>query len=766
MKSFEHLLEFHPTITIVTDCDGKIIYFNRMCESVSGYAKSELLGSSIYEKLTPASESGVIRQLLGNLSASQPHSQFESHWITKSGKIRTISWRNAYAVDPETKLEQIISTGSDITEQQLFEQELIESEERHRLVIEQTGFLVYDLDLKNNTIGWSGNSILTTGSELHDLHNNTLDEWADMIHPDDKGEVIERLNLCIRTGADFYSEYRFKQKNGSYKFLSDKGTFLKDADGIPVRMSGVMNDISERKIQELAIVSSEARFRSVVERSMDGIFLFDENGYVWVWNNGMELITGISASHAAGKKIWELFDGLLGIKQIPFTREFMKHNIMRLICFDKSLDLHIFDRFEIFKPNGETRYGEGTTIAYELKNEKIFGSIVRDVTEKIHAEKVLKESEERYKLLFRNAPMGVFEYDTNMVITECNSFMVNMLGLSFEEIIGRNIRHVVAPMAYKSLKSAIANKIGKYEGPLLLQNNNPDQIFQLKTAPLYGFNKEIKGGMGIIEDISERKKSETQIRILNQTLEDRVKARTAQLLGVNQELEAFSYSVSHDLRAPLRSMAGFSRALLEDYSDKLDDDGKSYLNKIVRSGEKMSALIEDILKLSRVTRAQLDFRKFDLIPIIRSIIDDITANGIQLQIQWNYPEKLEVVGDSSMLRIALSNLLGNAVKFSSKREFASIEIGSITYENETCYFVKDDGAGFDMTYADKLFSAFQRLHTSDQFEGTGIGLAMVKRIINRHGGKIWAQSEPNKGAVFYFTLASLESADEKISDGV
>lgn len=765
-ETYNLLLDLHPSITIATNTDGIIVCFNKMSENVSGYSKSEMLGRSFYDKLIPESEIKVIRQLLGNLSVNRSQSQFESHWLTKSGKIRTISWMNALVYDSAAQTELIISTGNDITEQNLFEQSLIESEERHRLVIEQTGFLVYDLDLETNIIKWSGNSTLTTGFPIYEIQNGTLDEWAGFIHPDDRDTAIDKLNHCIRTGQDYLFEYRFRQRNGMYKFLSDKGTFLKDESGKPIRMLGVMSDISERKIQEMSIISSEARFRSVVEQSMDGIFLFDANGVVWVWNNGMETITGIAAQTAIGSRIWDLFDGLLGVKKIPLSREFMKENITRLIDFDMTLDLHIFNKFEILKPSGEYRFAEGSTIAYELKNEKIFGSIIRDVTDKIVAEKELKESEERYKLLFRNAPVGVFEYNTDLVITECNAHMVSMLGLSFNEIIGIDTGKFVLPPAFNALNSALKDNNGSYEGPLLNFNTDPDQIYQMKTAPLYGFNKEIRGGMGLIEDISDRKKSENQIKILNQTLEDRVKARTSQLLAVNEELEAFSYSVSHDLRAPLRSMAGFSRALLEDYADKLDADGKSYLNRILNSGERMSKLIEDILKLSRVTRAQLDFRTFDLVPVIKSIIDDLETAGFQHQINWNYPEKLNVHADSSMMKIALTNLLGNAVKFSSLNDTAHIEIGCTAFENELCYYIKDDGAGFDMTYADKLFSAFQRLHPSTEFEGTGIGLAIVKRIINRHGGRIWAKGEPDNGAAFYFTLSPLTGADEKVSDEV
>ena len=240
-------------------------------------------------------------------------------------------------------------------------------------------------------------------------------------------------------------------------------------------------------------------------------------------------------------------------------------------------------------------------------------------------------------------------------------------------------------------------------------------------------------------------------------LERRVADRTVQLQAANKELEAFSYSVSHDLRAPLRYMNGFSQALLEDYGDKLDANGKSYLQEVRKATGEMSQLIDDMLQLARVTRIEMQRDVVNLTEIGHDIIAGL-RRGDQTgrEVIVNIEEGLSTLGDEHLLRVMLSNLLGNAWKFSSKRDHAKIAFGQSQQEAEHFYFVGDNGAGFDMAYVDKLFRAFHRLHTAAEFEGTGIGLATVKRIVERHGGRVWAKGTVNKESTFYFTLPNLK----------
>ena len=244
-----------------------------------------------------------------------------------------------------------------------------------------------------------------------------------------------------------------------------------------------------------------------------------------------------------------------------------------------------------------------------------------------------------------------------------------------------------------------------------------------------------------VRDITARKKVEEELR-----------QRSSELEASNKELEAFSYSVSHDLRAPLRSMAGFSSALLEDYADNLDEQGKQYLKKIQDSSELMGQLMDGLLKLSRVTRKDLSYENVNLSDMAKMVLAELEKSEPKREVQVKIAPDIIVYGDRNLLRLAIENLLSNAWKFSSKVAEPQIEMGMVDHDGKKAYFVRDNGVGFDMIYANKLFQPFQRLHMASDFPGTGIGLATVQRVVRRHGGEIWVDAKVGEGTTFYFTL--------------
>jgi PAS domain S-box-containing protein len=372
------------------------------------------------------------------------------------------------------------------------------------------------------------------------------------------------------------------------------------------------------------------------------------------------------------------------------------------------------------------------------------------VTERIRAEESLRESEERFARLSEAAYEGI-GISENGVILDTNRQLAEMLGYTPAEIIGKNVIEFVAPESRAVVTEHMrANAEEAYEQVILRRDGTRISVeSRARTLSLEGRVVRVSA----IRDITERKRIEEKIRTINEELEQRVKERTAELESVNKELEAFSYSVSHDLRAPLRHIDGFIDMLGKQAGDTLDKKGKRYLSVISSSAIHMGKLIDDLLSFSRMSRMEMMLGEVELDRVVREVIEQMTFETEGRSIEWQIGPLPVVNTDHAMIRQVWFNLISNAVKYTKLRERAKIEIGRGTdAPGEIVFFVRDNGVGFDMQYADKLFGVFQRLHKKEEFEGTGIGLANVRRIVHRHGGRTWAESAPDQGATFYFSL--------------
>lgn len=388
--------------------------------------------------------------------------------------------------------------------------------------------------------------------------------------------------------------------------------------------------------------------------------------------------------------------------------------------------------------------------------------LINDITERERNARALRDSETRIRAMFESAFDCIVSMDDQGNIIEFNPAAERTFGYRRDQVIGKPLAEIMIPLELRSAhQHGLENYLRTGKGSVIgrrlemTARRQDGGIFPVELAISLIQISERRYFTGYLRDITERKRAETEIRHLNENLERRVQERTAQLEAANRELEAFSYSVSHDLRAPLRSIDGFSKALMSDHAAHLDAQGQNYLSRVRNASQRMGQLIDDMLKLSRVTRTEITPSRIDITAMTQRITMEQQSAYPERNVQTVIAPALHAVADTALMEIVWRNLIENAWKFTRERDPAHIEIGVRVIDEQAVLYIKDNGAGFDMTYSNKLFGAFQRLHSTSEFEGTGIGLATVHRVIAKHGGRVWAEAEVGKGTTLFIYLPGI-----------
>ena len=593
-----------------------------------------------------------------------------------------------------------------------------------------------------------------TGLDMRALEGNG---WTQAVHPDHRQPALSAWLTSTATGVDCEIEIPVRRaSDGLYRWHLIKGAPIRDDNAQIMEWIVIATEIHDRRQATETVVSeTESRLRLVLDSIPQKIFTARPNGEVDYFNPQWSAFTGLSFE-AIRDWGWTQFihpdDVEINVQRwqaaIDTGQPFLlQHRLRRT---DRAYRWHLSRALPV-------RNDAGQIIMWVGANT--------DIDDQKRAEEALRKSEHRVRLIVDTSLDAIVTMMEDGNITGWNPQAEATFGWKHHEAMHRNLADLIVPEVHREAhRRGLAHFLKTGIGPALnhrldltaLHKKGDEFPIELTISPLmlgekYEFSANVR-------DVTQLKRWQDEIETLNETLEQRVAERTAQLQLVNRELEAFAYSVSHDLRAPLRAIDGFSRSLALDYADKLDARGKADLERVRNAAQRMGQLIDDLLALSRLARSEMRLAPVDLASLARDAVAECQAAEPSRVVELHIAPGLQAVADARLTRVAMENLIGNAWKFTGKQPVPRIEIGVEPHAGGTAFYVRDNGCGFDMAYADKLFGAFQRLHSRAEFDGTGIGLATVQRIVHRHGGHIWAHAAVDQGATFYFTLSPVDEA--------
>ena len=620
-----------------------------------------------------------------------------------------------------------------------------------RLATEAAGVAVWEWDLDRDLL--RGDEPLAKLLNIPPARSLArLIDCVEKVHPQDREALLDQLNDARRSHDRVETEFRILLEDGSARHVHLRGACTADARTRRRLMVGALWDVTERYVHELELERFAGHLAATYATSPLAIFVTArDTGRIVEVNDAAVAMTGYSRQALLERSILDL--GFWGEPGEPFDRFAGRLHHGRV--------LHRNSSFE--RRDGVRREAQVSATLIDRRGEAHVLHMVEDVTERRRQKLALRESEERFARIFEISPDPVALVSADGRMIEANPEFLRFSQYDMEELRSKPLSELglwVQPYSGSDFVASLAadNK-GEDVECVLRKKSGELAHCQISWS---GFDfAEQRYVLLIAHDITELKRHAAELDELNASLEKMVQARTAQLQSANRELESFSYSVSHDLRAPLRHIAGFASLLRERPSTQADEEAVRLIGVVIRAAGRMGALIDDLLSFSRVSRQQIAMQDVSLEEIVRDIVQEISTVETKREVRWSIGELPVVQGDRQLLRSVILNLLDNALKYTRPRPVAVIEIGSENQDGYANVYVRDNGVGFDMQYAEKLFGVFQRLHTPEEFEGTGVGLASVERIVERHGGHVWAQGKLNEGATFWFSLPLARMPDER-----